>query len=298
MLSSLLMHCVASPRAPALRPFIKSFHYHRAASPVVLERIVPNGQAHLMINLAEDEFRTYSGLRCQDVMRMRGAVLAGPHARPVVIDTREQHWLLAIEFRLGGAAPFFADPISEARDLVIDLGDLWACDGRVLRERLLSLAPTPHAKFLILEDLLLQKFSAASDPAISFAVSLLDAGVSISDVRLRLGMLPKTFLRRFRERVGLTPKRFFRVRRLQRIVGSVCTWSARPAHLDWCRVAADHGFADQAHLIHDFRDLTGMTPTAYKPHSPQRRNHVPISLCLRKSPEPDPFLQYRSASVR
>ncbi len=41
-----------------------------------------------------------------------------------------------------------------------------------------------------------------------------------------------------------------------------------------------------ADLIHDFRDLTGMTPTAYHPSSPQRRNHVPLAaptLCCRTS---------------
>jgi AraC-like DNA-binding protein len=33
---------------------------------------------------------------------------------------------------------------------------------------------------------------------------------------------------------------------------------------------------DQSHLIHDFRNLVHITPSGYKPHSPQRSNHVPI----------------------
>jgi hypothetical protein len=58
-----MVHLALRPRSPALQPFIKSFHYHDGTFPFGLERILPNGQAHLMINLAEDEFRTYPGIR-------------------------------------------------------------------------------------------------------------------------------------------------------------------------------------------------------------------------------------------
>lgn len=34
---------------------------------------------------------------------------------------------------------------------------------------------------------------------------------------------------------------------------------------------------DEAHLVHDFRELTGITPTAYRPRSIEERNHVPVS---------------------
>jgi hypothetical protein len=44
------------PLCSALQPFIKSFDYHDGAFPLGLERILPDGQTHLMINLAEDEF--------------------------------------------------------------------------------------------------------------------------------------------------------------------------------------------------------------------------------------------------
>ena len=40
-------------------------------------------------------------------------------------------------------------------------------------------------------------------------------------------------------------------------------------------LAAEHGYADQADLVHDFRDLTSITPAAYRPRSYQERNHVP-----------------------
>jgi AraC-like DNA-binding protein len=267
------MYAVARrPRSPLLAPFVASFHYHEGNIPEALERIVPTGQAHLMVNLAEDEFRTYSGMDCSTVSRTGGAVLAGPHGRSTVIDTREQRWLLAVEFKVGGAAQFITVPISETCDQVVDLEHLWRRDGAVLRERLAE-AGTPEAKFRIFETVLLEHLVQSQDPAISSAVSVLEIGFTVAEAGSRLGLLPKTFVRRFRKQVGLAPKRFARVRRVQRIVGSVCN----PLGVDWSMLAAEHGYTDQAHFIHDFRDLTGITPTAYQPYSPQRRNHIHIA---------------------
>ena len=233
---------------------------------------MPSGQAHLMVNLEEDEFRTYGGPECETVRRVCGAVLAGPHGKSVAIDTREQRWLVAVEFKVGGAGAFFRAPISEACDHVVELGNLWGQDGGLLRERLCG-APSPRDKFNILEGLLLRHLVHTMKPAIAAAITLLDHGASIACTRSQVGMLPKTFVRHFREQVGMSPKRFSRVRRLQRILGSI----NRSTGADWSMMAAEHGYTDQAHLIHDFRDLTGITPTLYCPSSPQRRNHVPIA---------------------
>src|SRR5215472_6943097 len=137
-----MLHITARPRSTLLAPFVASFHYHEGDFPTAVERILPTGQAHLMVNLDEDEFRTYSGADCGTVHRVCGAVLAGPHGRPVAIDTREQRWLIAVEFKVGGAAGFFPMSISEACDQVIELGDLWGRDGGLLRERLCA-ASTP-----------------------------------------------------------------------------------------------------------------------------------------------------------
>jgi AraC-like DNA-binding protein len=264
-------HVAAKPRSSVLAAFVKSFHYHETDFPFALERIMPNGQAHLMVNLAEDEFRTHDAVRTERMDRQSGAVLAGPHARSTVIDTREQSWLAAVEFRSGAAGCFFPMPMTEVCNRVVQLEDLWGCGGGLLRERLLE-APTPALKFRAFEEVLLQRFTVKFDPAIQYAVAALHAGAPISQVTWRLGLLPRTFLRRFSTQVGITPKRYDRVRRLQRVLRAV----RRSGTPDWSALATEYCYVDQAHLVHDFRELANITPTGYTPHSSRRSNHVPI----------------------
>ena len=267
-----MIHVAARPCAPVLARFVRSFHYHEGEFAPALERILPTGQAHLMFNLKEDEFRTYTGPNCEKTHRERGAILAGPHGKPVAVDMREWSWLIAVEFTVGGVSPFLPMPANEICDQFVELGDIWGRDGSLLREHL-CMPSAPADKFRKLEKALLEHLARSPDPAVAAALPLLDHGASLAETRERVGLLPKTFVRRFREQVGLSPKRLSRVRRLQRVLVSI----QRPSGIDWCAVAADHGYTDQAHFIHDFRDLTGMTPTAYRASSPRRRNHVPLA---------------------
>jgi AraC-like DNA-binding protein len=264
---------IASPHSPALAPFVTSLRYQEGEIPAAFERMLPTGRTHLLVNLYEDEFRTYSGPDCAAVHRTHGATLAGPRSRSTVIDTQEQRCLVRVDFKLGGAAAFFRLPLSETCDQFVELDQLWGRDGAVLRERLLE-ARTPKAKLQVLETVLLKHLASShqSDPAIPSAACALERGVSVAEVTSRLGLLPKTFVRRFRQHVGLAPKLFSRVRRLQRVLGSMSAANS----VDWAALAAEHGYTDQAHLIHDFRALTGITPSAYRP-SQAERNHVPFA---------------------
>lgn len=255
--------------APALAAFVTGLHYFESSGPTTLERILPGGQTHIMVNLHEDEFRLYERAT---VRRTGGTVFQGPSSQPHVIDTGLQRSLICVDFTLGGAAAFVDVPVSEARDSLVELDQLWGRDGATLRERLLD-KPTPEAKLRLVNELLVQHFTLREpDPAIHPAGALIECGIPIGEVAKRIGVLSKTLNRHFCAAVGLTPKRYSRVRRLQRVLCSI----NGGREVDWCETAADHGYADQAHLVHDFRELTGMTPTAYRPRSIEERNHVPV----------------------
>ena len=274
------MQVTIAPRSPRLAPFVAALGYYESALPPGRDRVLPNGTMGLMINLEQDEFRTYHGPGAAIVRRSAGAVLSGPDPRAIVIDTLEQRRGLSVSFTIGGAAPFFALPFGETTGELVGLGELWGRDGAVLRERLLEV-PTARQQLAVLEQVLLEHLPAEPDaghypdPAIGYAAAELERGRLVRHVRDDLGLLARTFTRRFEARTGLTPKRFARIRRLQGVVSAAGSWRG-PAP-DWARLAADHGYCDQAHLIDDFRDIAGITPGTYRPRSAEEHNHLPVA---------------------
>jgi AraC-like DNA-binding protein len=264
-----------SPRTPLLRHFVSALGYYEGTSPAGRELVLPTAMSALMINLAENEFRTYDrdGPDAR-VHRTGGVAVSGPSSRACVIDTMEQACNISVSFTAGGMRPFIGMPAAEMADALVDVDDVWGRGGRVFRERVLE-APTPEARLDVVEEVLLERLDdlAAPNPALAFSAPLLDRNVPVAEVASRMGWIPGTLTRHFRDQVGLTPKRFARVRRLQRVLRSV-TRIRGPA--DWAEVAVTHGYYDQAHLINDFRTLTGLTPTAYRPRVPWERNHVPL----------------------
>lgn len=68
----------------------------------------------------------------------------------------------------------------------------------------------------------------------------------------RFATTPKPFVRRFTRAVGITPKRYARVRRIQRVLRSLPIGD----EVDRASVALEHRFYDQSHLIHDFTEIT------------------------------------------
>ena len=96
------------------------------------------------------------------------------------------------------------------------------------------------------------------DPLAERAVEALDAAdgdLRISALAKQLGVALRTLQPRFLRAVGMTPKEYARVRRLQALLR---TLDAEPAGI--AGAAAQHGYADQAHATRELLHWTGITP--------------------------------------
>jgi AraC-like DNA-binding protein len=166
-------------------------------------------------------------------------------------------------------------PASELDDRCISLEDVFA-GVRSIREELLDGA-TPQEKFAAAEHWLLAQAGKPLEkhPAVEYATrEFLRSPVErpLSSVLERVGYSQRHFNQLFAGEVGLTPKRFARVQRFQRVIRSV----AGVASVDWCDLALRCGYYDQSHFTHDFRGFCGLTPAAYLSHRTPHLNHVPV----------------------
>src|SRR5579863_3654108 len=255
------MTVIVRTPAPPLDGLVRAITYQAGEQPQTsVEKILPGPVASLWVNLNRDGFRSLG--ETGRVRQVPGAMLAGPTSRACVIEFEEGRAHISVVFALGGACRFFAAPLALFRDEQVALEDVWGHAGANLRERLLE-AATPGDALGVLEDVLLGRLIQAGrlvpDPAVAAAACALSRGVPVGEVADGLGLLPRTLRRRFTAQVGLTPKRFARVRRLQRVVRDL----DGQVRVDWAAVAARHGYADQPHLTDEFRALVGVTPTEY-----------------------------------
>lgn len=266
------------PRPPLDRFVEALWLWDGYVQPHAKERILPDGSMQIVVNLTEDRIPLYDAATGEQRTATRGVLLCGPRTAYSVIDTSSQLAVFGFHFRPGGMLPFLRMPLDELHDREVGLDDLWGRVADELRQRLLE-ASTPAAKFVAAEQYLVERAVRGFERhrAVAFALGQLCAAPerSITEVCDETGLSSRRFIELFRQQIGVTPKAFARVLRFQRAVRTI--GGAGP-ELDWAGLAAECGYYDQAHFIHDFRGFSGMTPVEYAAARTEHLNHVPLQL--------------------
>jgi len=86
-----------------------------------------------------------------------------------------------------------------------------------------------------------------------------DGPSRVQNLARELGTHPVYFARAFGRHLGTSPREYLRRQRITRAAHRLVSTNHTP-----CRIAAETGFADQAHFCRCFRALVGVTPGAYR----------------------------------
>jgi AraC-like DNA-binding protein len=191
-----------------------------------------------------------------------GSFAGGLYARPVRV--RHEGSSAGVQFDLEppAARALLGVPAGELAQRTVALEDLLGPAAAELAERLHA-APGAQARFALLDDALLRRLArtrdapARPDTERAWAVLRATGGrIRVEALAAALGCSRRHLAQRFAEDVGVSPKvaaRLVRFEATRRRLGTV----------PLARLAAEHGFADQAHLAREFRALGGAPPTAF-----------------------------------
>ncbi|WP_261575872.1 helix-turn-helix domain-containing protein [Frankia gtarii] len=162
---------------------------------------------------------------------------------------------IGLRFDPGRGPASLGVPAAELRDRRTELADLWgAGPARRLAERLAD-AGDPA---LVLESSVAAspRHPRLGDPLVPAIVAGTRDGSPVADMARAAALSERQLLRRCQQMFGYGPKTLTRILRLQEAVRSARTGRRLAA------VAADAGYADQAHLARDVRALTGVALTS------------------------------------
>ena len=240
-----------TPR-PAVRPWLAREHegYDGAVAPhrliVTAATVVP-----LVVKLVDTPYRPQ-------------AFAMGAHDSYAVMDGLCAPSYLETRLSPLGAYTLLGLPLDELSGQIIDLTDVFGAAGARLVERLRAQTSWP-GRFELLDEFLIRRALDGPEPApeVTYAWRRIEATAGAVPIRRLVedvGWSHRHLIAMFKRHIGVAPRTAARIVRFERVLRRV----ARGAPVRWDRVAADLGYADQAHLTRDFKAFSGTTPAAFR----------------------------------
>jgi AraC-like DNA-binding protein len=233
--------------------------------------MLPSGKAHLIFSLHNAPISWAPPDRHNDLRTWSRGIVHGPQSTYYVTGPKPKGRVIGVSFHAGMAGALLGLPLDELQDQHVCIEDLWGSRATDLRERLAT-AASPQLAIDILERDLIARMQRPllMHPAVAQALrpALLGAAMRVGEIQKQSGYSPRYFIELFRSNVGLAPKQFYRIQRFSTALARIAR-----GKMSLADVAVACGYADQAHLSREFRELAGVSPSAYSPPAADSEHH-------------------------
>lgn len=258
---------------------VEHITFHQGYRPIhAREVFVPDGGCEVVIDLSDapkQRWHDEHGERFD--MHKRGWV-SGMRTSRIVIGVGSGAPMLVLRLRPGTLPSFIGMPAHELNDTVVDLdlllGELFAA----VRDRLGESLEQRGAQAMLeeAEDILAPLFPmSAVECRVGIALRALHrrGGTgTVGSISDELGCSQKHLNDLFQRHCGLGPKRYASLVRFQSLLRRL----EREHDPDWTQLALEHGYYDQSHMVNQFQEMTGHSPTRYMQVKGPFLNWLPV----------------------
>lgn len=244
--------------SPQLAPYVKHYWFltgNIINKSVPIQRIVPTGHVTMVFH------RNKALISANSVQP--DAFLSGQSNNFTDLYQTDSLNMMVVVFHPQGARAFFKMPMIEVKNRNVSLQDLGDNEVAELEKRIKD-SQDNHTCIRLIENLLLQKIKYGTEyneKRIASVIETLNRGeMNVEKLAAVSCLSNKQFRRIFSEYIGTNPKDYVRVVRFQRALYTLQT----SPDIALTQLAFDCGYYDQPHLIREFREFSGYTPTEYK----------------------------------
>ena len=245
-----------APLRPAFRGLVRRITLYRSDGPLPGLMVEPAALVVPLIFVLDGAFEIGMGRDPRGADRI-ASFMAGLSLTPARIASPEAVQVLQIDLTPLGAMRVLGHGLGAAAEGVHALPDYGDREIIELHARMGEVSKW-DTRLALAEAFLAQRLATPLPLALTRAWQLIEGTqgrAPIARIADHLGMTRRHLARQFRP-FGLSPKKAARVARFTAA-------SARAGSASWAQIAADAGYADQAHLTREFRALSGMTPQAF-----------------------------------
>ena len=235
-----------------LTPWVKNYWWSDSfVSSDVLPKVFPDG--------------------CTDVMfifdRIRGTSFAGIFGMMTTfinVNFPASTQMFGVRFKPAGLAAFTRVPVSEFTDRAVEfaLVDSWFDMSfyETLPEKQSVEEMITHTNNQLIKQLsYLYHFDKQTIRAVDL-IRQAKGNLSLTDVASDICLCQRHFERKFKSTVGVCPKMFAKIFRFKH----AAQYLQSHPHKDLLTIAVECGYYDHAHLIKDFKSLSGNAPTDFR----------------------------------
>lgn len=187
------------------------------------------------------------------------SILVGPQLSRVDLTMGHDMLVIMVGFQPGAMHRLLHIPMTEMLNLHLDATSILGREIEEVTEQLNEAAGIDKM-VLIIEQYLLKKVKClkAALPFETVLLQMLEQKklVNVDQLAKEACVSVRQLERQFKERTGIPPKLFIRLVRFSK------AWIMREKNRDlsWLQIAHACDYADQMHMIRDFKDFVGVTP--------------------------------------
>jgi AraC-like DNA-binding protein len=190
------------------------------------------------------------------------------HTRAVSFRPSGPLGLIVVSLNPEAASRILDISLPELANAKIDLRNLFSAGDVSWCDQTIASSRNSRERIATVEAFLLRLArQRRPDSIASLAASLLrhNPALRVTQLASRLNVAERHLSRSFRATFGISPKNFARLARIEMVL------AARLAGAAWAEAAYACGFADQAHLVSDFKKIIGELPTDFFNMGPGRQ---------------------------